>query len=96
MEEPGDPFGGNRASQLVPHETVRPKTVVVETLPPPARLYARALSGIVKRGRPAHLPALRLVRPAVALEPGPAYAASFPSTACHLRIRICSRFRCTC
>uniref|UniRef100_E1TAH5 MaoC domain protein dehydratase n=1 Tax=Burkholderia sp. (strain CCGE1003) TaxID=640512 RepID=E1TAH5_BURSG len=73
MEEPGDPFGGNRASQLVPHETVRPKTVVVETLPPPARLYARALSGIVKRGRPAHLPALRLVRPAVALEPGPAW-----------------------
>ncbi|MBW9106681.1 MaoC/PaaZ C-terminal domain-containing protein [Paraburkholderia phenoliruptrix] len=73
MEEPGDPFGGNRASQLVPHETVRPKTVVVETLPPPARLYARALSGIVKHGRPAHLPALRLVRPAVALEPGPAW-----------------------
>ncbi|MBW0450173.1 acyl dehydratase [bacterium M00.F.Ca.ET.228.01.1.1] len=73
MEEPGDPFGGNRASQLVRHETVRPKTVVVETLPTPARLYARALSGIVKRGRPAHLPALRLVRPAVALEPGPAW-----------------------
>ncbi|MFP3624397.1 acyl dehydratase, partial [Burkholderia sp. SIMBA_051] len=49
----------------------RPKTVVVEPLPAPAKLYARALTGIVKRARATQLPALRLVRPAVALDPGP-------------------------
>lgn len=73
MDEPGDPFGGNHASQIAPHNAVRPRTVVVETLPTPAKLYARALSGIVKRARPTQLPALRLVRPAVALDPGPAW-----------------------
>ena len=73
MDEPGDPFGGNHASKLAPHHAVRPRTVVVETLPTPAKLYARALSGIVKRARPTQLPALRLVRPAVALDPGPAW-----------------------
>jgi acyl dehydratase len=66
MSEPGHPFGGSHASN-----TARPKTVVIETLPAPAKLYARALSGVVKRGRETHLPPLRLVRPAVPLEPGP-------------------------
>nr|WP_090687573.1 MaoC/PaaZ C-terminal domain-containing protein [Paraburkholderia phenazinium] len=47
----------------------RPKTVVLEQLPAPAKLYARALSGVMKRGRPAQLPALRLVRPAAMLDP---------------------------
>ncbi|CAH2894230.1 MAG: Probable (3R)-hydroxyacyl-CoA dehydratase HtdX [uncultured Paraburkholderia sp.] len=73
MQEPGDPFGGNHTSELARRDGARPRTVVVETLPTPARLYARALSGIVKRGRPAQLPALRLVRPAIALDPGPAW-----------------------
>jgi hypothetical protein len=48
---------------------VRPKTVVIDALPAPAKLYARALSGMIKRGRPSQLPALRLVRPAALLEP---------------------------
>jgi acyl dehydratase len=73
MQEPGDPFGGQHASTLAQRDAVRPKTVVIDTLPTPARLYARALSGVVKRGRPAQLPALRLVRPAVALDAGPAW-----------------------
>ncbi|MEC5405563.1 MaoC/PaaZ C-terminal domain-containing protein [Paraburkholderia sp. MPAMCS5] len=73
MDDPRDPFGAHRASNLARHDAVRPKTVVVETLPAPAKLYARALSGIVKRGRPPQLPALRLVRPAVALDPGPVW-----------------------
>jgi acyl dehydratase len=47
----------------------RAKTVVIERLPAPARLYARALSGLIKRGRESRLPALRLVRPAAPLEP---------------------------
>ncbi|MEW6344676.1 MAG: MaoC/PaaZ C-terminal domain-containing protein [Paraburkholderia sp.] len=47
----------------------RPKTVVLEQLPAPAKLYARALSGLLKRGRHSQLPALRLVRPAAPLEP---------------------------
>jgi acyl dehydratase len=47
----------------------RPKTVLLEQLPAPARLYARAASGLLKRGRPSQLPALRLVRPAATLEP---------------------------
>ncbi|MGH8783148.1 MaoC/PaaZ C-terminal domain-containing protein [Paraburkholderia sp.] len=48
--------------------TERAKTVVVERLAPPAQRYARALSGLFKRGRATQLPALRLVRPAVPLE----------------------------
>jgi acyl dehydratase len=66
MAEPGDPFRSAHAASAG-----RPKTVVIEQLPAPAKLYARALSGILKRGRETHLPALRLVRPAVALDPGP-------------------------
>ncbi|MPW19842.1 acyl dehydratase [Paraburkholderia sp. CNPSo 3157] len=49
----------------------RPKTVVLPELPKPAKLYARALSGVAKRfqrNRPTELPALRLVRPAVTLD----------------------------
>jgi acyl dehydratase len=45
-----------------------PRTVVIQRLPQPATLYGRALSGVFKRGRAAHLPSLRLVRPAVPLE----------------------------
>jgi acyl dehydratase len=71
MGDPGDPFGGPHVSNLTRPDAVRPKTVVIETLPAPAKLYARAASGIVKRARDTQLPALRLVRPAVALEPGP-------------------------
>ncbi|HEX3637654.1 MAG TPA: MaoC/PaaZ C-terminal domain-containing protein [Paraburkholderia sp.] len=62
----GEPFRSGHAASAG-----RPKTVVIEQLPAPAKLYARALSGIVKRGRDTHLPALRLARPAVALDPGP-------------------------
>ncbi|MDR5750893.1 MaoC/PaaZ C-terminal domain-containing protein [Caballeronia sp. LZ024] len=48
----------------------RPRTVVVETLPPPAKLYGRALPGLFKRPHAsAQMPAMRLVRPAVALDP---------------------------
>ena len=68
MREPVDPLGGAHAAN-----TARPKTVVIDTLPAPAKLYARALSGIVKRGRETHLPPLRLVRPAVAIDPGPVW-----------------------
>ena len=71
MGEPGDPFGGSPASNPARPDAVRPRTVVIDTLPAPAKLYARALSGIVKRGRDTQLPPLRLVRPAVALEAGP-------------------------
>jgi acyl dehydratase len=49
----------------------RTKTVVIPLLPAPAKLYARALSGVFKglqRNRAADLPALRLVRPAVSLD----------------------------
>ena len=49
----------------------RTKTIVVPELPAPAKLYGRALLGLVKgfqRNRPTDLPALRLVRPAVALD----------------------------
>ncbi len=52
-----------------PYGAARPRTVVIEQLPAPAKLYARALSGVIKRGRAAQLPALRLVRPAAPLEP---------------------------
>ncbi|RDK03594.1 MaoC/PaaZ C-terminal domain-containing protein [Paraburkholderia lacunae] len=64
MGEPGDPFRSAHAASAV-----RPKTVVIEQLPAPAKLYARALSGLVKRGRDTRLPALRLVRPAAPLDP---------------------------
>ncbi|WP_062637520.1 MaoC family dehydratase [Caballeronia arationis] len=48
----------------------RPRTVVVDTLPPPAKLYGRALPGLFKRPHAsAEVPALRLVRPDVALDP---------------------------
>ena len=60
----GEPSGIGQA-----YGAARPRTVVIEQLPAPARLYARALSGVIKRGRPAQLPALRLVRPAAPLEP---------------------------
>lgn len=73
MGEPGDPFGDDRAPHTMRLNAVRPKTVVVDSLPTPSRLYARALSGIVKRGREPQLPALRLVRPAVPLDAGPAW-----------------------
>ncbi|MBP0589053.1 acyl dehydratase [Paraburkholderia sp. LEh10] len=49
----------------------RTKTVVVPELPAPAKLYARALTGVAKhfqRNRPTDLPALRFVRPAVTLD----------------------------
>jgi acyl dehydratase len=60
----GEPSGFGQA-----YGTGRPRTVVIEQLPAPAKLYARALSGVIKRGRPSQLPALRLVRPAAPLEP---------------------------
>jgi acyl dehydratase len=48
----------------------RMRTVILEALPPPAKLYGRALQGIFKRPeRVAELPSLRLVRPSVALDP---------------------------
>ncbi|MDE1184660.1 MaoC/PaaZ C-terminal domain-containing protein [Paraburkholderia sp.] len=56
-----------------PHSTlagVRPKTVVVDPLPTPSKLYARALSGVFKRNRPTRLPPLRLVRQAALIDPG--------------------------
>ena len=49
----------------------RARTVILDTLPPPAKLYGRALRGVFKRG-PAPdlpmLPALRLVRPNAVLD----------------------------
>jgi acyl dehydratase len=57
-------------TMLLPSGSPRMRTVIVETLPPPAKLYGRALQGIFKRaGVTAELPALRLVRPSVALDP---------------------------
>jgi acyl dehydratase len=48
----------------------RARTVIVATLPPPAKLYGRALQGIFKRGgAAAELPSIRLVRPNVRLDP---------------------------
>ncbi|MDR5878268.1 MaoC/PaaZ C-terminal domain-containing protein [Caballeronia sp. LZ032] len=47
----------------------RARTVVVESLPPPARLYGRALPGLFRRGHAPQLPAIRLVRPDVKLDP---------------------------
>ncbi|KND59372.1 Acyl dehydratase [Candidatus Burkholderia verschuerenii] len=46
----------------------RARTVVIETLPPPAQLYGRALPGLFRRQRSTQLPALRLVRPSVRLD----------------------------
>ncbi|WP_233800856.1 MaoC family dehydratase [Paraburkholderia sp. HP33-1] len=73
MGEPGDPFGSRQHASAPRGDGARPKTIVIETLPAPAKLYGRALTGIAKRGRDSRLPALRLVRPAVALEPGPVW-----------------------
>lgn len=77
----------------------RPRTVVVDTLPSPAKLYGRLLPGLFWRGHATDLPALRLIRPDVRLDPEHIgrYArvcASSPSTACRSRSRMCSRFRC--
>lgn len=48
----------------------RARTIVVDALPPPAKLYGRALPGLFKRPHAsAEMPALRLVRPDVALDP---------------------------
>ena len=48
----------------------RMRTVIVATLPPPAKLYGRALQGVFKRGgTAAQLPSIRLVRPDVRLDP---------------------------
>ncbi len=65
-----EPFGIDPAQYAM-----RKKTVVIEQLPSPPKLYARALSGIFKswphaqrKTAPLALPALRLVRPAVLLE----------------------------
>jgi acyl dehydratase len=45
------------------------RTVILESLPPPAKLYGRALQGIFKRADAVdQLPPLRLVRPSVALD----------------------------
>jgi acyl dehydratase len=49
--------------------TQRARTVVVDVLPPPAKLYGRALPGLFKRPHASvELPALRLVRPDVVLD----------------------------
>jgi acyl dehydratase len=53
-----------------PSGSPRMRTVILESLPPPAKLYGRALQGIFKRADGvAELPPLRLVRPNVALDP---------------------------
>jgi acyl dehydratase len=53
-----------------PSGSTRMRTVILESLPPPAKLYGRALQGIFKRAEGvAELPPLRLVRPGVALDP---------------------------
>jgi acyl dehydratase len=52
-----------------PLSAPRARTVIVETLPPPAKLYGRALRGLFKRGLAHELPLLRLVRPSVMLDP---------------------------
>lgn len=54
----------------LPARSTRMRTVIVATLPQPAKLYGRALQGVFKRaGMNAELPSVRLVRPAVALDP---------------------------
>jgi acyl dehydratase len=53
-----------------PSGSPRMRTVILESLPPPAKLYGRALQGIFKRAEGVtELPPLRLVRPSVALDP---------------------------
>jgi len=53
-----------------PSGSPRMRTVILESLPPPAKLYGRALQGIFKRAEGvAELPPLRLVRPSAALDP---------------------------
>ena len=53
-----------------PSSSPRMRTVILESLPPPVKLYGRALQGIFKRAEGvAELPPLRLVRPGVALDP---------------------------
>lgn len=46
----------------------RARTVVIDTLPPPAKLYGRALPALFRRSRAPELPAIRLVRPNVKLD----------------------------
>jgi hypothetical protein len=46
----------------------RPRTVIIDTLPPPAKLYGRALPALFRRARAPELPALRLVHPDVRLD----------------------------
>jgi acyl dehydratase len=53
--------------QAMPNE--RTRTVVVDALPPPAKLYGGALRGLFKRARSPEWPAVRFVRPGVTLEP---------------------------
>jgi hypothetical protein len=70
MAAPFDSGSSDRA----PLHAARPKTIVLDTLPPPAKLYGRVLSGLLKgrthqaSNRDASLPALRLVRPGVPLD----------------------------
>jgi len=53
-----------------PSGSPRMRTVILESLPPPVKLYGRALQGIFKRAEGvAELPPLRLVRPSAALDP---------------------------
>ena len=53
-----------------PSGSSRMRTVILEALPPPVKLYGRALQGIFKRPEGVtELPPLRLVRPSVALDP---------------------------
>jgi acyl dehydratase len=57
-------------SMPIPSAAPRMRTVILETLPPPVKLYGRALQGIFKRAEGVtELPPLRLVRPNVALDP---------------------------
>ncbi len=46
----------------------RTRTVVVDALPPPHKLYGRALPALFRRHRSTQLPALRLLRPDVRLD----------------------------
>jgi hypothetical protein len=57
-------------NMMIASGAARTRTVIVEKLPPPAKLFGRALQGISKRGvAAAELPSLRLLRPNVALDP---------------------------
>jgi acyl dehydratase len=46
----------------------RARTIVIDELPPPAKLYGRALPGLFRRSHSTQLPALRLIRPNVRLD----------------------------